>query len=448
MAVIRVLEYSGISVSKAIYSKFSRNKEGANRIVDVTGQYRMFELINSVNSFSNFGNSYELEAFFSFSDNEAIKETISAMNDFSDAIAVCRTADLSAILERLNNALELLQNTRSESVDMLLFQQLISLIRQKFYMENNRLEYPSIVRWCLDNRLIQQAVTIYVEKMPEYFFKKGIITVSESEIESLKTTIDKQRFDLFYKLFYDSFLTYSPESKLYNLLKRVVSQHDPKRHSQFDRSPESRICRSLVECNDSDSFLRNTSRKEFSDFRLNEMRADLKRFFKLRNIIYPDSNEGNAVPTELLVPKLKDFHEYAEMISNKTHTVQKNRESFIKYLSNNRDLCTLITSNGGEGYTEKRLNCIENLSDLDNNAYSIAEDIPVEELQTILRDIYFAKIFLRNKLNHASKNDFSDDEICGYFSSFGYQVEREMSVSEIREFMYKAIGRLTNHNNI
>ena len=51
------------------------------------------------------------------------------------------------------------------------------------------------VEWCVHNRLIQQAVTIYVEKMPEYFYNKKLYTVSDSikkQVENKKSKIGGQ----------------------------------------------------------------------------------------------------------------------------------------------------------------------------------------------------------------------------------------------------------------
>ena len=52
--------------------------------------------------------------------------------------------------------------------------------------------------WCVQNRLIQQAVTIYVEKMPEYFYNKKLYTVSDYVINSVKNK--KSKFDYYYDL--------------------------------------------------------------------------------------------------------------------------------------------------------------------------------------------------------------------------------------------------------
>lgn len=426
MAVIRVLEYSGISVSKAIYSKFSRNNESANRIVDVTGQYRMFELINSVNSFSNFGNSYELEAFFSFSDNEAIRETISAMNDFSDAISVCRTADLSAILERLNNALEVLQNTKLESMDMLLFQQLISLIRKKFYMENNRLEYPSIVKWCLDNRLIQQAVTIYVEKMPEYLFSTKVLSYDPT---SVNTGSFSKNFDIYYNLLYNGLLklttsiTFS-QYPVGNLLFRL-KRDDPAGYRE--------IC-TVNSIND----------LSIKDQLTQDERRGILNLIRVKNAIFSGPNvkrTAEEIESRKQNSKLRDFVDTDIFDSMATTS-----EAFVNGLLKEKKYIHLLQGEFSpyvpRVWAAADLNVVEHLERVvseNKGMYSFNSKIDNNYMKELLRNLIYVKRYVRNALNHASEERHITEEYDEYFREMGYNVSAELSVTEIESLLRKAV---------
>ena len=426
MAVIRVLEYSGISVSKAIYSKFSRNNESANRIVDVTGQYRMFELINSVNSFSNFGNSYELEAFFSFSDNEAIRETISAMNDFSDAISVCRTADLSAILERLNNALEVLQNTKLESMDMLLFQQLISLIRKKFYMENNRLEYPSIVKWCLDNRLIQQAVTIYVEKMPEYLFSTKVLSYDPT---SVNTGSFSKNFDIYYNLLYNGLLKLTTSITLSqypvgNLLFRL-KRDDPADYRE--------IC-TVNSIND----------LSIKDQLTQDERRGILNLIRVKNAIFSGPNvkrTAEEIESRKQNSKLRDFVDTDIFDSMATTS-----EAFVNGLLKEKRYIHLLQGEFSpyvpRVWAAADLNVVEHLERVvseNKGMYSFNSKIDNNYMKEVLRNLIYVKRYVRNALNHASEERHITEEYDEYFREMGYNVSAELSVAEIESLLRKAV---------
>lgn len=44
-------------------------------------------------------------------------------------------------------------------------------------------ELPNIIKWCVDNDFIQQALTFTAEEMPGYFWKSGLFKASVSEKE-------------------------------------------------------------------------------------------------------------------------------------------------------------------------------------------------------------------------------------------------------------------------
>ncbi|MBP3760161.1 MAG: hypothetical protein J6I55_01565 [Ruminococcus sp.] len=79
---------------------------------------------------------------------------------------------------------------------------------------------------------------------------------------------------------------------------------------------------------------------------------------------------------------------------------------------------------------------IQTTSDINN------EMLTNEKMQTILRDLIFAKSFIRNRLNHAGDEDTDDEELRKYFSSHGYNISSDMSVNEIKEFIFKAIENI------
>lgn len=426
MAVIRILEYSGISVSKAIYSKFSKNYESANKIVDITEHYRMFELINSVNSFSNFGNSYELEAFFSFSDNEAIKETISAMNDFSDAIAVCRTADLSAILDRLNNALEVLQNIKHESMDMLLFQQLISLIRQKFYMENNRLDYPSIVKWCLDNRLIQQAVTIYIEKMPEYLFSTKVLTYDPENVD--KSNFNKN-FDIYYNLLYNGLLkltssiTFS-QYPFENLLLRL-------------KKDTPAVYREICTVNSINDL-------SIKDQLTQDERKGILNLIRVKNAIFSGPNvrrTAEEIEIRKQNSKLRDFTD-TDIFESAATTAEAFVNGLLKKKEYIRSLQGEFTPDTPRVRDAADINVVEHLERVmseNKDMYSFSSKTDCDHIKELLRHLIYVKRYIRNTLNHASEERHVTEEYDEYFREMGYNISTELSATETETFLRKAV---------
>ena len=288
MGAVRVLEYSDIKVKKAVYSNYQKE-----RIEDITDLYRMFDLINAANTFTSVGNSYELEEYFKGTDNATVKSTIEAMNKFSDEITLCRTSKLNDVIKELNNCLEELSGVQSDSKDIILFKSLSEAIRSKFNIHGERISYPDVVEWCVHNRLIQQAVTIYVEKMPEYFYNKKLYTVSDSikkQVENKKST-----FDYYYEVFYNTMMkqTELPEeiqqlAEIIRKSKEASLFHCPK---FIKKSEEEIIFDALAECNDTSTFTSRVGRLKKYNF--TSSKPYLQKYFKVRNSIWREKTLNN-----------------------------------------------------------------------------------------------------------------------------------------------------------
>lgn len=431
MCVVRILEYSGIRLKKAVYSFFETKK-----ISDVTHVYGMYDLINAVDAFTNYGNSYGLDRYFRHTEEPVVKEVIDAMNEFSENISLCRTSGLSDILNRLNGSLEKLSETQSDSAGIILFKSLIDTVRDKFYMRGNTIEYPDIIRWCLDNRLIQQAVTIYVERMPEYFYKKGYFTVTAKKLKEIEAEKGNSHFDISYEMFYNSFMQADkniPVRKLFNAVS-----NECKKDYEYDKNNKLHVLFRRIGTTSDINKIIDIMPPDIADGK--ELEKPLKEFIKLRNILYSNGKKKNEADYK---GKLSYFPEIEELLKKRKIIFANSTDGFIRSIANDEQFCRLISGIEEPGLKESKLIFIEGLSKGEcNDGFALGDNLTAEKMQTILRDLIFAKSFIRNKLNHASDEDTMTEEMQKYFSSYGYNVDSEMSVNEIKEFMLKAIENL------
>ena len=435
MCVVRILEYTGVSLKKAVYS----NNEKM-RIEDVKNIYDMYDLINAVDSFTKFGNSHGLEQYFAYTEESAVKEVISAMNDFSDMLSLCRTSGLSGVLEKLNSSLEKLSNTDTDSAGTILFKSLIPSIREKFYMKRSGIEYPDIVRWCLDNRLIQQAVTIYVERMPEYFYKKGYFTVRKDTEDKIRKETANSAFDFSYNLFYNSFLAVESNKESDNALRRFLSEvlaecpvdfeynKDNKAHVTFGKLLRGKNAEKILD--------------EISDVLYKaELEKPLNELIKLRKALYlPDGKLDRAG----YAGKLSYSPELKEHILGKSNLLAKTSEKFMRSAVNDLTLIAILSGQKCEKKKSYKYDVIEAMTEGKmNEGFAVGENMNLEKMQEVLRDIIYAKNFIRNRLNHAGDEGSVDKSMQVYFSSHGYNVNDELSVEDIRIFIRKAMNNLT-----
>ncbi len=438
MGVVRILEYSDIKLTKAVYSKYDKYNPENNSIVDVTDTYRMFDLINAVNTFTSVGNSHQLEEYFSATDNETIRETINAMNEFSDAITLCRTSKLSEMLKKLNKCLESVTALESQSKDIILFKSLSETIRNKFGVKNGKIEYPDIVRWCLDNRLIQQAVTIYTEKMPEYFLNKKFFTVCEDTKKRFAEQNKKSNFGLEYELFYSGLMLNTSLPESVNTILNIIKNADTNNlNNMFRKSTDDVLFKGLCEYENASIFITVHSGKNYKKYNLPGIKKELDIYFKIRKCIYDQS--GNIRTEEAYREKLQKYPEVLKIVSRDGYKLPNRVYNFPKTLFNNKSLYMAMFGISLE-YEDSHLNSIEILSS--TSEFTLSDNYTNEEAKEILRDIYYLKTFVRNKLNHASESGKMEEERIEYFKGYGYNVSSEYGIKEISDLMYNTLKKI------
>ncbi len=437
MGVVRVLEYSDIKVKKAVYSNYQKE-----RIEDITELYRMFDLINAVNTFTSVGNSYELEEYFKNTNNDTVKRTITAMNEFSDELTLCRTSKLNEVIDKLNYCLDELSDVQSDSKDIILFKSLSEAIRSKFNIHGERISCPDIVMWCVQNRLIQQAVTIYVEKMPEYFYNKKFYTVSDYVINSVKNK--KSKFDYYYELFYTTLMQEAELPEEIQLLIEIIKntctgkKASPSPASfRIKPNDDEVVGAALRECSDTLTFMNRVSRVKKYSFE--SCKPYLQNYFRVRNCIW----KNDRIETkEKMLENLSAYPKVIEILDNPKYILPNTPEKFPAFLISNQRLVEAVFGISKE-YNDNRINFIEALASRGNSAnYRFTDKIKKEELQTIFRDILYTKNFVRNKLNHASEKEELNEEMICYFKKYGYKTGIELSVKEISDMLYKSMKRI------
>lgn len=444
MASVRILEYSGVRLEKAVYSVLNnfkpprksqndaptmpkRKVKKPNRIDDITDTYNMFDLINAANSFTSFGNSEELAKFFSECRNSDIKRAIDVMSRFSDEVTLCRTSNLNSLLSELNEILTNIQNMNTNVETEILFKSLSGVIREKLGARNGEeIDYLDVITWCLDNRMIQQAVTIYVEKMPEFLFSKKILSYNPINV---RVDAFPKTFDIYYNLLYNGFLklttsiTLSPYP-IGNLLFRL-KRDDPAVYKE--------IC-TVSSIND----------LSIKDQLTQDERRGVLNLIRVKNVLFSEPYVRRAleeVESKKQNTKLRSFVDTDIFESTATTT-----EAFVNGLLKKKEYVCLLQ---GEytSYTPKvrdaaDINVVEHLERTlteNKNMYSVSSKVRPDDMKEVLRDLIFVKRYVRNALNHASEERHLADEYDEYFSDVRYDAAADLSVTEIETIIRNAV---------
>lgn len=421
----RMLQYKGAELSLAVYANINSEKKS---IEDVTYIYDLLQLINGTNEFTGFANSTTLEKYFiKTNPSKKIKSLLRTMNQFAEAMSLCRMDDAYDIFKDLNNNLLAISEkdfvTESKDKDGgILFYHLLAIVKEKFNLNINcELSYLNIIKWCTENNMIQQALTMYVEKIPEYIIKnKGYITVSEKEYHEMKKQLSSHE-NIYVKIFYEGFLVQKKEEELTDFVKAIDDSFI--NSILFATNPNIR------------------TKKEYSaviDENLPErIKLGLENLFKVATVIY-DGDRLNPDKTTIK-RKLKQMElneqiiEFACKIKNSDIFSLKN-----EIASDNKIVKIFLEEDiHGANISEKKAYNIENLES--NEDFKI--NIDLEKMQTICTDYIFFKL-LRNQINHANQKSNSLESLNVYFKKRNYPTEERISLSKTKECLFRALQNL------
>ena len=182
--------HAGIQITGAVYSNFQKGK-----IEDLSQTMQLFDLVEGMKEMTSFGSVEDIRKYYGQTEekDEKIKNLLVAVEEMTEAISLCRTDTLDAKMEQFNVAMQ----DAKRSSD-LLFRQLLKGFRQKFGEQWNVF---TILRWCVDSGMIQQAMTIYTEKMPAYIIKQGLLEVDRDVKVSNKLEHEDENAVVFVKGF-------------------------------------------------------------------------------------------------------------------------------------------------------------------------------------------------------------------------------------------------------
>lgn len=426
MAAVRIMEYSGVKLEKAVYSNYGPPN---NHIDDITDIYNMFDLINAANSFTSFGNSDELASFFSECSNSEIKRAIDVMSRFSDEVTLCRTSGLNELIKELNAILTSIQKIDTGADSEILFKGILGgVIREKFGAEDGKeINYLDVITWCLDNRMIQQAVTIYVEKIPEFLFGTKILSYNPLNVD---TSSLPKNFDIYYNLLYNGFLklttdiTLSPYP-LGNLLLRL-------RNDRLDVYNELCSVRNINDLSIRDSLTQNE-------------RRGVMNLIRVKNAVFDEDNHKRS--DEDIERKKRNDKLQAFAGSDIFEAKSTSTDAFVNELLKKKEYICLLqgefTPNEPKVWEAADINAVEHLKrvlEQNNDKYSIGSEVNTEDMQSLLRQLIYVKRYIRNSLNHASEENRISDEYYEYFSAHGYNVDSELSVEEIGSVIRNAVN--------
>lgn len=173
----KLLSFYGHEIH-AYYADITGEKQ---TIVNTDLSFEHMKILDAVNEFVCSGSASALRKCFKDTQSRTVKDLLKVMEEFSDAIQLC-SIKLGDTLLRLNQQLDQTEQFVTDDKEgLFIVKTMIPLIRSKFNIKSDDSFYATlgIVKWCLENNLIQQALTIYRENAAEIIISKKFVEMDK-----------------------------------------------------------------------------------------------------------------------------------------------------------------------------------------------------------------------------------------------------------------------------
>lgn len=205
--IIRLLQYNDVEIGSLFYSNRISSKR-AGKIEQINDVYRFYNLIAGAEEFVNFGSVKDLQGYFQNRNISAeLDDLLLAMGEFADEVKLCRRWRFVDAIDHLREAIETFEEKwedveqRLDTViesnddvrlnDMLMFQ-LLPQIHKDYSNLLGEHDSLSLIKWCLNQGLLQQALTLYTESIPDFLFDRNNGFIAMTEDKDRRASLEKQ----------------------------------------------------------------------------------------------------------------------------------------------------------------------------------------------------------------------------------------------------------------
>lgn len=367
--LIKLLKYKGIKNPYALYSDITNTPV----ISDTLSFTKMTDLLDAFNEFMTTGKSNKLADCLNKDSeypNPKIKNLLGTMQEFSDKIQIGNVEKLDDTVKRLQMNLQECETFENiQDIEFVILKEFLPVIREKLLGDTTKIDYAKIIRWCLENSLIQQALTLFVEKMPIYIFEneiikyKGDINLAKQAYTREKKKTQPSDWETY--VFYEEMMTE----------KRKVGERHPV------------IC----------ELLQNLKTNSSSNKKIREVTKELRKFEKDWKMYVPKTEIGKKIKNNIKGKGLKSFDEYIKKI--------KKGDMDSVYF----EILGIKIDKEKQETTQKKFAGIQQISSgnwLNDDFFCT---IDLHQMVNIFYGYIYVKA-LRNQVNHASSNENLTEE--------------------------------------
>ncbi len=407
----KILEYKGYRLVGSFYANINYVRPRIETTKDFT---ELTMLADAVNEFVHTGRSYQLSECFKGEKHEEIAELIKYMDEFTDRIQLCSISELDDTLTKMRRQIEKVREIQSDETKIVILENLLPVIEDKFFKGgSDGIDYCRMIKWCLENGLIQQAVTIYIEKMPKYIFDNRILICDEKYYREFKGKNEnnpfKQNTDavIFYDEFMDS-VAYDEKLRVKKLQKAIKEIYKNKNRYTYD--------------NDLHQYM--TVFKDMKKIHTSKFRKYIE---DISNSTYSGiTDEERDIVNYCLDEKFGSFEKMINALTEKEKDAAKIMRIEFKSIPT----------------FDKKIRTAENITMTNccHEGVTINKKTNINALRGILFDYIYVKS-VRNQINHASDEENLNEQQKKKLEDRGYNVG-EFTTRVISDIIKNSVERI------
>lgn len=205
LGVMRLLNFSGLQMGRILYSNWEPNRS-SNFVEDSQDVYRFFDLVAGATEFAKYGSVEKLADYYKIDVLEQkpytaecnlsreLYELVNAMGYFAQSIKLCRYGDLEDACALLAKKIQAFTNLAPQNYDAndKLFATLLPTIEESYKTVLSAHDDLDIITWCVKQGHLQQAMTLYTERVPEFIDKQGFYTLDDAIAKEINKKVKNE----------------------------------------------------------------------------------------------------------------------------------------------------------------------------------------------------------------------------------------------------------------
>lgn len=202
LGVMRLLDFSKLKMGMVLYSNWEAARS-VNFVEDSGDVYRFFDLVAGATEFARYGSVEKLTEYYGMDDRDDLAfdekygisrqlfELIKAMGYFARSIKLCRYGEFEDACCALSDRISAFEKNGPEYVDAndKIFATLLPTIKESYKKILGPHDDLDIITWCVKQCYLQQAMTLYTERVPEFISDNGFYKLNGKIKKKIKDKI-------------------------------------------------------------------------------------------------------------------------------------------------------------------------------------------------------------------------------------------------------------------